>query len=93
MRSTGAWTVAAGMAVALVGCATARDSQPKLVWQRADGSPASRAELSAAKDACVASTKPDTAAAHPQGERHAYAAQVVACVESKGYRLVEEPTP
>jgi len=93
MRSTGAWVRVTWMAAGLLGCATGGDAQPKLVWQRADGSPATGAELSAAKQACVAGTPADATSAHPTGERHEYAAQVFACIESKGYRLVEDPAP
>ncbi len=92
MGSVRAWGAAAGIAVMLGGCAH-DDAHPKLVWQHEDGTPATRAELSAAKDACIASTPPDASSPHPRGERHQYAAQVVACIESKGFRLAEEPTP
>ncbi len=76
-------------AIALLACASA-DTKPRLTWLRADGTPASRAELEAAKEECLAATPTDPASQHPKVEHHAYGAKIVQCVQSKGYQLVDE---
>jgi hypothetical protein len=69
------------------------DTQPKLTWLRADGSPATRAELEAAKQQCMASTASNQDPAHPKSQFHAYGSAIVQCVEGKGYKLVDEDQP
>lgn len=77
--------------VAILGLACASpETRPKLTWLRSDGSPATRAELEAAKEECLAQTPTDPASPHPRVEHHAYGSKIIQCVESKGYQLVDE---
>jgi len=81
----------AGIAsAALLALACASPDQPKLTWLRADGTPATRAELQAAKEACLASTPTDPNTPHPRAEHQAYGQKIVQCVQAKGYQLVDE---
>ena len=74
-------------ALVLLGCA---DTKPRLMWLRTDGSPATREELQAAKEECLAQTPTDPATPHPRVEHQAYGAKIIQCIQSKGYQLVEE---
>jgi hypothetical protein len=80
------------VAIVALACASS-DTKPKLTWLRADGSPATRAELETAKQECLASTPTDPNSPHPHVEHHAYGAKIVQCVQSKGYQLVDEDKP
>ncbi|HTF36489.1 MAG TPA: hypothetical protein VK714_22630 [Myxococcota bacterium] len=80
--------------LAIVGLACASpDTRPKLTWLRTDGTPATRAELQAAKEECLAQTPTDTASPHPRVEHQAYGSKIIQCVQSKGYQLVDEDKP
>jgi hypothetical protein len=57
--------------------------QPKFTWVRTDGTPAPLAELEAAREECRASS-------HNEPGSPLYSAEVMQCVQGKGYRLVEE---
>jgi hypothetical protein len=83
--ASAAIALAATLALA---CAT--PDKPKLTWLRADGTPATRAELQAAKQECLASTSTATDSPHPHVEHQAYAQKIVQCVQNKGYQLVDE---
>lgn len=85
-----AGTVVAGIAVRA--CARS-DMKRRLTWLRAEGTPATHAELQAAKDECLASVPADPASTHPRLERQAYGQKVLQCVQGKGYQLVDEDTP
>jgi len=83
------WALLAALAV--LGCAGTGASQPKLVWVRDDGTPAEREELIAARDACFGTVD---ASKIPLGRRWGhteYAGQVIDCIKSKGYHLVDAP--
>jgi len=58
-------------------------NEPRFTWLRSDGTPAPTAELEAAKAECRTASRDD-----PSSPR--YAVNVLQCVQSKGYRLVEE---
>lgn len=58
-------------------------NQPRFAWLRADGTPAPRAELEAAKKECQASSRDDPSSPF-------YGPNIMVCVQSKGYRLVED---
>jgi hypothetical protein len=81
----------ASAAILALACAT--PDKPKLTWLRADGTPATRAELQAAKEECLASTPTDPSTPHPRAEHQAYAQKIVQCVQGKGYQLVDEDQP
>ena len=78
---------------AILALACASPDRPKLTWLRADGTPATRAELQAAKQECLASTSTNPSSPHPRVEHQAYAQRVVQCVQAKGYQLVDEDQP
>jgi len=78
------------VAIVAIACAT---QAPSLTWKRADGTPATRAELEAAKQECLASTPSSPDPAHPRAQHQAYGQQVIQCIQSKGYQLVDESTP
>jgi hypothetical protein len=75
---------------AILALACASPDKPRLTWLRADGTPATRAELQAAKQECLASTSTDPNSPHPRAEHQAYAQKIVQCVQGKGYQLVDE---
>ena len=89
VRRTISWAVLA--AIAALGCSSTGASQPKLVWVRDDGTPAERAELLAARDACFQTVS----ASKISPQRHLghieYAGQVIDCIKTKGYHLVDAP--
>jgi hypothetical protein len=58
-------------------------NQRRFTWQRSDGTPALRAEIEVAREQCRASSREDPGSP-------LYAAAIMQCVQSKGYRLVEE---
>ena len=58
-------------------------NQPRFTWRRADGTPAPRAELDAARKECQASSPDDPSSAF-------YGPNIMQCVQSKGYQLVED---
>jgi len=82
MASVG--VLAAFLAIA---CAT---QAPTLSWKRADGTPATRAELETAKQECLASTPGSPDPAHPRAQHQAYGQQIIQCIQGKGYQLVDE---
>ena len=79
-------------AIVVLACASP-DTKPRATWLRADGSPATRAELEAAKQECLASTPTDPDSPHPHVEHQAYGLKIIQCVQSKGYQLVDEDKP
>jgi len=58
-------------------------NEPRFIWLKSDGTPAPSTELEAAKAECRTSTSDD-----PNSPR--YPVRVLQCMQSKGYRLVEE---
>jgi hypothetical protein len=78
------------VSVAVLALACASPDKPRLTWLRADGTPATREELQAAKQECLASTPTDPNSPHPGAEHQAYAQKIVQCVQAKGYQLVDE---
>jgi len=56
---------------------------PGFTWLRSDGTPATQKELEAAKKRCQASSPIDPASA-------VYGEEILECIQSDGYRLVEE---
>jgi hypothetical protein len=58
-------------------------NQPRFTWLRADGTSAPRAELEAAKKECQASSRDDPSSPF-------YGPNIMQCVQSKGYQLVED---
>jgi hypothetical protein len=79
-------------AIVVLSCASP-DTKARATWLRADGSPATRAELEAAKQECFASTRADPDPVHPGAEHQAYGLKITQCVQSKGYQLVDEDKP
>ncbi|HME70228.1 MAG TPA: hypothetical protein VKM54_10225 [Myxococcota bacterium] len=79
-------------AIVVLACASP-DTKPRLTWLRADGTPATHAELQAAKEECLASTPTDPDSSHPRLEHHAYGSKIIQCVQNKGYQLVDEDKP
>jgi hypothetical protein len=60
-------------------------NQRRFTWLRSDGTPALRAEIEVAREQCRASSREDPGSPF-------YAPDIMQCVQSKGYRLVEEST-
>jgi len=90
VRRTNSWAVLA--AIAALGCSSTGASQPKLVWLRDDGTPATREELFAARDACFETVNAGKIAREEPRRGHIeYAGRVVDCVKAKGYHLVDAP--
>jgi hypothetical protein len=77
-------------AIAALGCSSTGASQPKLVWLRDDGTPATRAELLAARDACFETVDARKISSRWRGYVE-YAGQVIDCIKAKGYHLVDAP--
>ncbi|HYB13040.1 MAG TPA: hypothetical protein VEG67_06190 [Myxococcota bacterium] len=92
MKARIAFAGTALAAIAAFACAST-DTKPKLTWLRADGTPATREELKAARDECLATTPSDPSSPHPHSEHQAYGAKILQCVQSKGYQLVDEDQP
>ena len=89
IRRTISWAALA--AVAAVGCAGSGSSQPALVWVRDDGTPADRAELLAARDACMERVNASKTPFTRRWGHVEYAGQVIDCIKTKGYHLVDAP--
>jgi|GEM_PF-1964560 len=77
------------VAALALGCAGTGATQPKLVWVRDDGTPAERAELIAARNACFETVNASAIPLERRWGHVEYAGQVVDCIKSKGYHLVE----
>jgi hypothetical protein len=77
-------------AVAL-GCSSTGASQSKLVWVRDDGTPATRAEPFAARDACFETVDARKINSEWRFGHLEYAGQVIDCSKAKGYHLVDAP--
>lgn len=78
--------------VMLAGC-SAQKPATMVVWQKLDGSPATREELDVAGRACAAETR---AAGHEGTGRFAHiewSANMLDCMKRKGYERVEKPAP
>ena len=57
--------------------------QPRFTWVRADGTPAPREELEAAKKECQGTSRDDPSSPF-------YGPNIMLCVQSRGYQLVED---
>ena len=89
VRRTISWAVLA--AIAALGCSSTGASQPKLVWVRDDGTPAERAELLAARDACFETVNASEILPERRRGHIEYAGRVIDCIKAKGYHLVDAP--
>jgi len=59
--------------------------EPRFTWLRSDGTSASRMELEAARKECQGISRDDPSSP-------LYGPNILECIQSKGYRLVEEKT-
>jgi len=91
MRVRRMLAVAVLAAAAILGCASAGSNQPKLVWVRDDGAPAEREEILAARDACTKQVEASKIQMTRRWGHIEYAGQVVDCIKSKGFHLVDAP--
>jgi hypothetical protein len=89
VRRTASWAVLA--AIATLGCSSTGASQPKLVWLRDDGTPATREELLAARDACSETVDAKKISPQRRFGYVEYTGQVTDCIKAKGYHLVDAP--
>jgi hypothetical protein len=78
------------LAALSLGCAGG-SSGPKLVWVHEDGTPASRAEIVAARDECIETTDPSSHSGARRMAHIEWAGRVIECVEGKGFKLVDAP--
>jgi len=83
------WAVLAA-AVAL-GCQHFGSNQPRLIWVKDDGTPAERAELIAARDACIETVDVSGTVIDRRWGHVEYAGQIIDCIKSNGYHLIDEP--
>ena len=59
--------------------------EPRFTWLRSDGTPASRTDLEAARKECQGISREDPSSP-------LYGPNILECIQTKGYRLVEEDT-
>jgi len=83
------WAVLA--AITALGCGHFGSNQPKLIWVKDDGTPVEREELIAARDACVKTVNAGDIVVDRRWGHVEYAGQVIDCIKSNGYHLIDAP--
>jgi len=78
-------------AALLVSCAAQKPVPTEVVWQRLDGTPATRDELERAAAACRGETRQGGGEGGPRFGHVEWAINMLDCMKRKGYERVEKP--
>lgn len=80
------------LALSVAACAGRQAPRTTAEWQKADGTPASQADIDAASDGCSAETGSPGAGGDDERFSHIeWAVEMLACMERKGLKRVEVP--
>lgn len=78
---------------ALAACAAQKPERTQIVWQKLDGSPATREELQKAVSVCEAETHKSGGEGTGRFAHMEWSVHMLDCMKSKGYTRVEKPVP
>lgn len=78
---------------ALTACAAQKPEKTQVVWQKLDGSPATREELQRAAAACETETRKSGAEGTGRFAHIEWSVHMLDCMKSKGYTRVEKSAP